>query len=418
MIVAACTALIVLSGLNALPEDPGDGAGAMAPSLFNDSGRLHLTWLEPVDPDARQGTWRLQYAALEDEAWSPPTTVAERDDFFINWADTPRVCAQGDTVLVTWLQMSGPGAYSYDIHVGRSIDGGSTFEHLGPLHSDGVQAEHGFVSLAPEGDGFRAVWLDGRDMGDGGGHGHDDHTSDHGTMSLRTTVITDSIGPSTTLDPRVCECCGTALTVNAAGPVILYRDRSDDERRDISVIAHRQGQWTDDQTLHHDGWIIAACPVNGPAIDSTDSETVCCWFTGAPDAAGVHASFLGDDHGVRSPSLIAGESSLGRVDVAMTGPEAAVVTWIESSDGGGVINGRMIHSDGSMGRVVKIADVSDTRQSGFPRTTVHAGHLLVALTEPDRRHGIALVLVPLSPFLFSPPQPLPGTSPTPGLDVH
>jgi hypothetical protein len=405
MITTALCLLVAASHAHSSSTPLGDGAGAMAPSLFGDGKHLHLTWLEPVDPTSGSGTWRLQHAKWQDGAWTSPTTVVTADDFFINWADTPVVCATDDAVLVTWLQMSGPGTYSYDIHAATSSDDGQTFSPIGRLHDDGVQAEHGFVSLAPDGDGIRAVWLDGREMGGGGGHGHDDHSADHGAMSLRTAIVTDTVSTSTVLDDRVCECCGTAVAVTNAGPIILYRDRSDDDRRDISVITRGDEEWTADATLHFDEWIIAACPVNGPAIDSHGDVAAAAWYTGTPSSPGVYASFLTDEHRAPSPPLIAGESAVGRVGITMTGPDAAIVTWIEATDGGGLINGRLLHADGSLGHVVTVANVSDSRQSGFPRTTIHDGHLVVAMTEPDRRNGIRVIHVPLASFLLKPSTP-------------
>ena len=56
-----------------------------------------------------------------------------------------------------------------------------------------------------------------------------------GNMTIRTAFVADSIGPGVPLDDRVCECCSTSAAMTANGPVIVYRDRSADEVRDIAT---------------------------------------------------------------------------------------------------------------------------------------------------------------------------------------
>src|SRR5262249_49918704 len=139
--------------------------------------------------------------------------------------------------------------------IARSSDGGRTWKTLGKINDDNTMAEHGFVSLVPEGDGVRAFWLDGRDMA-GADSGPTSQPTAHaamGSMALRTALIGTSIGASEVLDPRVCECCNTAAALTDRGPVIVYRDRSDQEVRDISIVRRNDIEaWTQPRSLYQD----------------------------------------------------------------------------------------------------------------------------------------------------------------------
>ena len=53
--------------------------------------------------------------------------------------------------------------------------------------------------------------------------------------------------------------------MTADGPLVAFRDRSNQEIRDIHVARVEQGKWTEAVPVHADNWRIEACPVNGPA---------------------------------------------------------------------------------------------------------------------------------------------------------
>jgi len=101
-------------------------------------------------------------------------------------------------------------------------------------------------------------------------------------MTLRTAQITASgiIEGETLLDPRVCDCCPTATVLCPDGSVLVaYRDRSEEEVRDIAVTRYKGGAWSTPRVVHRDEWKIAGCPVNGPALAVSDSLVALAWFT-------------------------------------------------------------------------------------------------------------------------------------------
>ena len=46
------------------------------------------------------------------------------------------------------------------------------------------------------------------------------------------------------VDRRVCECCPTAAAVTTDGPIVVYRNRSADEVRDIYLSRFTGEAWT------------------------------------------------------------------------------------------------------------------------------------------------------------------------------
>src|SRR5215831_16118215 len=165
MVLAACASsdrqAPAAARVTALASPAGPQSGE--PFLATDAaGAVHMTWIEKTG----DSTYAVRYARLDGATWSQPTTVVERHDLFVNWADYPSVIATpSGRLLVHWLQRSGAGRYAYDVRIAQSTDRGATWSDGAILHTDRSAAEHGFVALwtAP-GDSVHAAWLDGRHM--------------------------------------------------------------------------------------------------------------------------------------------------------------------------------------------------------------------------------------------------------------
>lgn len=109
--------------LTALPSPAGPRSGE--PFLASDAtGAVHMTWIEQTG----DSTHAVRYARLDGDTWSGPTTVVERRDLFVNWADYPSLIAPSSgRLLVHWLQRSGAGNYAYDVRIAQSADRGATW---------------------------------------------------------------------------------------------------------------------------------------------------------------------------------------------------------------------------------------------------------------------------------------------------
>lgn len=375
-VIVLIPAVLVPAGWCA--ADPPAGAGALAPNLTRIDQVAMLSWLEPAGPVPEAGpvAYRLRLATFSGGAWGPPSTIVESSDFFANWADVPSVARAGDGSLIAhWPQKSGHGTYAYDVMLARSRDGGTSWAVLGALHDDRTETEHGFVSMVPEAGGVRVFWLDGRAMVPATGGG------EPGAMALRTALIGQSIGGGTVLDARVCECCATSAALTDDGPVVVYRDRGPEEVRDIAIIRRAGEGWTRPRTVHDDGWLMAACPVNGPAVAARGLLVVVAWFTGAVEHGIIRAAFSRDGGAsFDEPVTIDRSWPLGRVDVVLDDDGRAIVSWLGSAPGGAAIKLAGVTPEG-LGQVIQLAAAGSSRTTGFPRVTLLGSTLLVVWTE-------------------------------------
>ena len=334
-----------------------------------------MSWLQPLSGDAHE----LRYATWQDATWSASSTVASGSDWFINWADFPSVVAGADGLRIAhWLQQRPEHVYSYDVRIAVSRDAGRTWSPAMTPHDDGTPTEHGFASLLPHGSGFLAAWLDGRHTA--GGHDH----AAGGAMTLRSAEIDSGgrlAGPGSELDARVCDCCQTDAAMSGEGPVVVYRDRSPTEIRDVAVVRLTPSGWSEPRPVHADGWHMPACPVNGPAIDARGSEVVVAWFT-APDRPRVRLAFSSDaGRSFAAPIEVADGRVAGRVDVVLLEDGRAVVSWLDESVVGAEIRVQPFTRAGVAGPPVTVARSSAARSSGFPQMVLARNRLLFAWTD-------------------------------------
>ncbi|MCW5910837.1 MAG: hypothetical protein KIT62_07175 [Cyclobacteriaceae bacterium] len=231
--------------------------GSAEPFLFTDEvGQAYLSWLEKQDTITY-----FKYATWKGDGWSEPVVIASGIKWFVNWADYPMLAVNKGKFIAHFLAKSGDGTFAYDVNLVTSANG-TDWSSPGVIHDDQKQAEHGFVSLLPYGDNFLVAWLDGRNTVMEGMGNMDHHSGHHGTMTLRAAVI-DTQGNKLSeweLDSRTCDCCQTAAANTLNGPVVVYRDRSEDEIRDIAITRLVNNEWTVPEVIYTDDWKIAGLP--------------------------------------------------------------------------------------------------------------------------------------------------------------
>lgn len=330
-------------------------------------GRIILSWVERVGEKRHA----LRFAARDAAGgWSEVRTVAEGDNWFVNWADFPSVIATADGGLAAhWLVKSGPGTYAYDVNVARSKDAGKTWGRAVVPHTDRTQTEHGFVSLLPLSDGrVGAVWVDGRNLKDV--KEGEEKGPLPASMSLRYAAIDADgrLSDEAVLDERICECCQTSAALTSEGAIAVYRNRSEDEVRDIYFVRQQGGRWSEPRAVHADGWQIKGCPVNGPSVAADGRRVAVAWFTGAGNVPRVKVAFSVDaGANFGNPVEVDDGDALGRVDVVMLPDGSALVCWMSGGADGGANKVRRISPDGALGAVAVIARSDVSRSSGFPR---------------------------------------------------
>jgi hypothetical protein len=242
------------------------------------------------------------------------------------------------------------------------------------------------VSLFPSQDSIGAIWLDGRNTGAAG------HESGHsGGMTLRSAIIAQdgSISDGQLIDELVCDCCQTDVTVGGVGPTVVYRNRTGDEIRDIHVVRSADSQWQPDAAVANDGWKIAACPVNGPAIASTDNAVAVAWFTAANEDTSVKLAWSFDGAiNFAGPVAIDSDQPVGRVDVELLADGSAVVSWLRATaNGEAEVCLRRVTPNGAAGPVHVVANTGANRASGFPQLLRAGDELILAWTDTSGAHS-------------------------------
>lgn len=385
--VAACARGDRPLELAVLPDSSPAEAGAAEPNLApTPDGRVLMSWLVPTDDSATA----MRFSVREpDGTWWEPREVMRRRDLFVNWADFPSIIELGDgRLLAHWLQRNGSGRYAYDVRVAESRDGGKTWGASVTPHTPGIEAEHGFVAMLPMADsGAGMVLLDG-------GAGSEDA---HGAqMHLAYAAWTATgLGARTVIDHRVCDCCQTALAMTTKGPVVAYRDRSDGEVRDISVVRLVDGAWTEPRAVHADGWKIDFCPVNGPAISAV-GDTVAVALFAAPNDSGVVRVAFSRDAGATFDAAVRvdGGKPTGRVDVELVDGRTALVSWIERvGEKDAQVWARVVRADGTLEAPLVVGGSEATRSSGFPRMARIPGGVLMAWTVPGTPSAVRTAVV-------------------------
>lgn len=319
-------------------------------------GGLYLSWVAQDDSGAR-----LAYSKWVNDTWSEPQTISEGADWFVNWADFPVLSMNGGAGVAHWLQSSGEGSYDYDVMASFYDQSRARWDEGILINRSGVAAEHGFVSMLPMGKQQTLIaWLDGRNT---------KNQPEAGPMTLRGAVF-DASGNNLReweLDQATCDCCQTSAAMTEAGPVVVYRDRSAEEVRDIAIVRLIDGNWTAPSVVHKDDWQVMGCPVNGPAVAAKDNIVAVAWFTAANDSPKVNLA-LSTDNGVSfSPvSRVAGPNTNGRVDVEILLNGQVVVSWMDTQATEAKIMLSRFSATGQFIDSIDVAVSSASRRSGFP----------------------------------------------------
>ncbi|MFO7563508.1 MAG: hypothetical protein R6X02_12755 [Enhygromyxa sp.] len=386
-------------GLRSAPPLPGvrslelaDPIGS-SPGLSVDAEGIWLAWMS----DVGQPTLKLASLAAGEgegegegvgEEWSEAQVVTANPRLLINWADVPAIGhTPSGRAVVAWPEYhtddSGTG---YGLRLAAALEDGS----FGPAWSpDEVRRgpESGFAGFVSSSAGLRLFWLDGRELHGPGHHDRHDHGG-RGAMQLRSLLIDaegQQQGPSVILDERTCECCKLGVGLLGEQAFAAYRDRSEAEVRDIFVA----GPGLSPTRVAADGWTIAGCPVNGPAVASGARAHV-AWFTGAGDRSATWIAGADSLAGFEAPIRFDLGLPGGRVDLLALPDGGVLISWLEldpANPGLAALLTRRLGPDGQLGPAYAVAELGAARDWGFPRAALHGDEILWIYTDPTAADG-------------------------------
>jgi hypothetical protein len=392
------------------------GADSSGAALANGPDHtLYLSWTEPTAQGRAMKFSRLDRAAKQ---WSAARTIVEGADLEKSSANVPQLVIQPSGRITAVWSVNNPtaavpptgsapahdhGDHAAHMHnddarhamYSQSIDGGATWSAPQPVTRESDATA--FPSLAALPDGRLLVaWLDGRGK------------KVPGDSQKLYARILGAAGADALVDPRVCECCQTTLTVFPDGSVLLaYRGRTDEEIRDIVATRFIDERWEAPQRLSRDRWKINACPINGPQLDSDGPRVSAAWFTAADGEPRVLVAASPDAGGLYTmPSRVDLGHALGRVDTLILRDGAQLVSWLEGpGDDASQPAGLYLRRYASFGATLAPALITPSAPSslvgGFPRMALlkdydaTAAQLVVAFTRDGATSQVETLLVTL-----------------------
>jgi len=344
------------------------------PNLVSSNGALSLSWISSKNKNKAS----LHFSQFKKGKWIKPQKIANGSDWFVNWADFPAHAINEDLIITSYLKKSDSGTYTYDVILNLQKLSGEKIKKDFLLNTDGVKAEHGFVSIIPNNNkGFFITWLDGRNTVEKKLDGH------HKPMTIRFAEITNTgeVINESELDEAACDCCQTSIAMTNNGPIVVYRDRSENEVRDIYTIRNINGVWEEPNPLHNDGWIINGCPVNGPKVAVNSTNLAIAWFTVVNDNPIVNVSFSktnGDSFG--NPFKINDLDAIGRVDVAFLNNEEVIVSYMEVDDIGTYLRIKKVSVNGEISKPITVSKIDGGRNTGVPQLEIINNEIFIVWT--------------------------------------
>ena len=196
----------------------------------------------------------------------------------------PKLAVGADgTVHVSWTQgLAKP--MSAHIRYARSTDGGKTFSTPMILNDDRQIVSHRFDALAVDGKGRVAVtWLDARSRS-----GRTANKSPQTDVGLYAALSADggaTFAPNRRVAEHSCQCCRTALTWSAQGPLAFWRHVFGRNIRDFAIAALDGGPLL---RVTDDDWEIDGCPHHGGGIAADGRGNLhIVWFTDGGKRKGI-----------------------------------------------------------------------------------------------------------------------------------
>jgi len=336
-LAAACAVLLVGGASAARPiPDPVsapirlavEGATNSGVSLAASGREVVVTWAASAP-----GSTDVYAAVSRDEGQTFGRATRVNDlpgDARVSGEQAPRA-AVGSGIDVVWCSKAGTSAR---IRAARSGPAATAFAPAITVHAEDLPGARGWASLARDAEGNAHVaWLDGR-------------AADRGAAarSMRQDIFhavwrKDGSHEETTVATGVCFCCKTAVAAGPDGAVyVAWRHIYPTNLRDIAVARSTDGGKTFSAPVRvsEDGWQIAGCPDDGPALAVDESGTLhVVWPTmvGSADRAvkGIFYSYSTDGGRTFAPRQRIDEEGSGAAHPQIAaGAGRVAIVWDEA----------------------------------------------------------------------------------------
>lgn len=311
-------------------------------------GAIYAAWIE--HGARKESDLFLARLDREGRTMGQPVRVNTKAGEATAWrGDQPTLAVAPDgTLYVSWTARSSMQGYATTLYLSASRDGGRTFAPPVKVNDDDQPVAHAMHALAVAPDGrIHVAWLDERNLGqadaaatNAAGQKKMEHMERN--REVFTAYSADggrTFSQNRRLGEEACPCCKTAIAVGSDGRVYVgWRQVLPGEYRHIAVSSSGDGgeTFSAPRIVSDDQWVIAGCPVSGPALSvAGDGALRVMWYTaGERGTPGLYWAQSRDGGQSFSESrLFTSGQAFGTPLLLAGGAANNVVVWA-SHDGG------------------------------------------------------------------------------------
>jgi hypothetical protein len=260
-------------------------AAEPAMAAAND-GAVYVAWVEHrAKQEADVMLARLDAGG---NATAQPVRVNPRAGEASAWrGDPPTIATARDgTIYVGWTGRAAAEGHATNVFLSASRDGGKSFEQPVKVNDDPAEVVHGMHSLAVDETGrIFLAWLDERSVRMDVGGKMDEHKME-ANREVYFASSTDggrTFSQNRLVAREACPCCKTAVTVAGDGRLyVAWRQVLPGNYRHIAVSSSTDAGQTFSEPViaSDDKWMIAGCPVSGPALTvAADNTLRVLWYS-------------------------------------------------------------------------------------------------------------------------------------------
>ncbi|SIO17827.1 sialidase/neuraminidase family protein [Chitinophaga niabensis] len=352
----------------------------------NAQGQIVVSWVENE---------QLYYAVSPDEGltFSKGKLIPTTSGIQAHPENMPKMVFRpnGEVIAMYGTQSGDPrNKYAGKVYYTRSVDAGANWLPAQPLVTDTASYDQRYFDMAllPSGEAV-TIWLDNRK----------NDTKEGSTLYIATTGKAPGFQKERQIAQTVCQCCRTALYVDADGGLhATFRDIINDTIRDMVHIVSADGgaTFSPPVRISADNWAINGCPHTGPALVKNAQGLHFAWFT----MGGGQGVFYcqSPDNGItytRRESISALPTAKHPQITALKNGDLALV-WDEAVDTSGSRIG-IQHKAGNGEKIAAGFITSADAYANFPvLKTVGEGKVLVAYKKvKGKREEVCVQLVTL-----------------------
>ena len=331
-------------------------------------GKVFVVWVDHTG-DGKADVMLGRFTS-DGQSQGSPVRVNPLSRAATAWSGDPPVVfvAPDQSILVSWTaKVESAAGHATDLFVSVSRDEGRTFSKPVKVNDDTKTADHGLHSLTVDRDGrIYVAWLDERNVTPAPAHDAkmQQASSGHHMESNREVFIASSVDGGRTFSANqrvatnVCPCCKTALAVSADGRVyVSWRQVLPGNFRHIAVTssADHGKTFSEPQIVSNDQWMLAGCPVSGPALAVTpDGSLHVLWYSaGKNGETGLYSSESNDGANSFGPRALVAKSEIRGTPVLTNDSGRLAASW--ENAGGTIMTVSLGRSPGADRSPVTIA---------------------------------------------------------------